>query len=113
MSRPAASVPAEGGPLPAVCGHTHLFRGATVRVQGVADPAGFAARPRPLEVELVFSDGVVLTVELLVSDDGSAVLSVPAYTTEAGAGLPQRTWPVREFTVRDADVELLLDARLD
>lgn len=112
MSRPAAPDPADRGPYPAVCDHTHLFRGARVRVQGLADPAGYAARPLPLDLELVFSDGVVLTVEVLVSDGSGAALAVPAHTTEAGASLPERTWPIRGFDVRRSDVELALDVRV-
>ncbi|MDT0266470.1 hypothetical protein RM844_09185 [Streptomyces sp. DSM 44915] len=113
---PATPDPAAGGPYPAVCGFSHLFRGARVRVQGLPDPAGYVAAPAPVSLELLFSDGVTLLAEVLVDAGGAALLAVPAYTTEAGAAIAERRWPVREFAVVGepvADVELTLDGRLD
>ncbi|UYM25266.1 hypothetical protein OIM90_07305 [Streptomyces sp. AD16] len=53
--------------LPAACLHTHLFRGARVLVDGLADPSGYARAPRPLELALRFSDDAPADAQVLVS----------------------------------------------
>lgn len=91
-----------GGPsgtdtFPALCGHTHLFPGARCRVQGLPDPDAFAAAPRPLDVDLRFSDGVLVAARLLTEPgEGSPlVLAVPAHTTAAGTRIDARAWRIQ------------------
>ncbi|MFJ6069491.1 hypothetical protein ACIQFU_01380 [Streptomyces sp. NPDC093065] len=118
-----------GGPagpdtFPALCAHTHLFPGARCRVQGLPDPDAFVAGPRPLDLDLRFSDGVMVAARLLTEPgEGSplaepgeghsavAVLAVPAHTTAAGTRIDARTWRIRDLDVREgADVELVVGA---
>ncbi|WP_121716185.1 hypothetical protein [Streptomyces sp. E5N91] len=107
-----------GGPsgtdtFPALCGHTHLFPGARCRVQGLPDPGAFAVKPRPLDVDLRFSDGVLVAARLLTEPgEGSPlVLAVPAHTTAAGTRIDARAWRIRGLVVREgADVELVVGA---
>ncbi|MCS0603727.1 hypothetical protein NX794_21275 [Streptomyces sp. LP11] len=98
--------PADADTFPAVCDHTHLFPGARPRVQGLPDPAAFAAEPRPVEVDLRFSDGVITNAELRTPEPGAVLLGVPAYTTAAGTPVDARTWLVREVSHVDDEVEL-------
>ncbi|MFE7498762.1 hypothetical protein ACFU6O_06610 [Streptomyces albidoflavus] len=99
--------------LPAACLHTHLFRGARVLVDGLADPSGYARAPRPLELALRFSDDAPADAEVLVSpESGETVLAVGAYTTDAGTSLSSRTWLVGGVEARDAGVELTIGVRV-
>lgn len=100
--------PTEAGTFLAVCGHTHLFPGARCRLQGLPDPRAFAAGPRPVDLELRFSDDVVTEAELRTEDPAGAVLAVRAHTTGAGTPIGVRTWQVREFRRTGNDVELTL-----
>lgn len=117
MPCPPGSAPSGPGPdagtHSAVCGHTHLFPGARVRVRDLPDPAAHAAAPRPLALVLDFSDGASATAELLVSPTGEAALRVGAYTTHAGTRLPERTWLVHALAAVEGDVELAVGTRLD
>nr|WP_130796663.1 hypothetical protein [Streptomyces otsuchiensis] len=99
--------------FPAICAHTHLFPGSRCRVRELPDPQGFAAAPRPLGLDLRFSDGVVSEAELLVADSGDAVLTVAARTTAAGTGIDGQTWIVRSFERSGDEVELTLGSRSD
>ncbi|QEU77558.1 hypothetical protein [Streptomyces subrutilus] len=92
----------------AVCGHTHLFPGARCRLRGLPDPHAFARAPRPVELELRFSDDVVAEARLRTEDRTGAVLAVPAYTTGAGTSIGSRTWLVREFARTGDEVELTI-----
>ncbi|MEW1615130.1 MULTISPECIES: hypothetical protein [unclassified Streptomyces] len=94
----------------ALCGHTHLFPGARCHLQGLPDPAAFAAAPQPIDVYLRFSDGAATDAELRTEDPAGPVLTVPAYTTGAGTAIGARTWAVREFTGTREEVELTLGA---
>jgi hypothetical protein len=89
-----------------VCSHTHLFPGVRCRVQGLPDPAAFAADPRPIHVDLRYSDGVIIDAELGVGAPDGPALIVPAHTTGAGTLIDSRTWSVREFTPAGEEVEL-------
>ncbi|RPK67478.1 hypothetical protein EES43_03050 [Streptomyces sp. ADI96-02] len=100
-----ATGPTEPDAFLAVCGHTHLFPGARCRLQGLPDPEAFAARPRPGDVLLRFSDAVATDAE--VRTDGPA-LAVPAYTTAAGTPIDGRAWLVREFAGAGDEVELTI-----
>ncbi|MEU6483996.1 hypothetical protein [Streptomyces sp. NPDC046887] len=109
---PPADGPADAADTyPAVCDHTHLFAGARLRVQALPDPAAFAARPRPIEVDLRFSDGVVADTELRIPESGGPQLAVPAYTTAAGTSVDARTWTVRELRRLDDEVEVRVGGR--
>ncbi|MFF4172495.1 hypothetical protein [Streptomyces sp. NPDC001744] len=94
--------------FPAVCAHTHLFPGAGCRVQGLPDPSAFAAEPRPIEVDLRFSDGVIADARLTPEDPAGPVLVVPAYTTGAGTPVAARAWAVRKLTRMGSGVELTI-----
>ncbi|NED76233.1 hypothetical protein G3I51_28765 [Streptomyces sp. SID9944] len=94
--------------FPAVCGHTHLFPGARCRVQGLPDPAAFAAGPSPLDVDLRFSDGVLTAAELRTGTPAGPVLAVPAYTTAAGTTIDGRVWRVRDLVRAGDEVEIVL-----
>ncbi|WP_121703102.1 hypothetical protein [Streptomyces sp. E5N298] len=105
--------PAGTDTFPALCGHTHLFPGARCRVQGLPDPGAFVAGPRPLDVDLRFSDGVMVAARLRTEpgEGPPLVLSVPAHTTAAGTRIDARAWRVRDLVVREgADVELVVGA---
>ncbi|WP_059008177.1 hypothetical protein [Streptomyces specialis] len=95
-----------------VCGHTHLFRGARVRVKGVTDPGSYVAAPAPMGLLVRFSDGTTADAEVVVSADGAAALGVAAHTTRAGTRIPERVWTVREFTADDGDVEAVVGERM-
>ncbi|MET9148746.1 hypothetical protein [Streptomyces sp. NPDC004042] len=82
-------------------GHTHLFPGARVRVDGLTSP-------RPCGLRLRFADGEETAAEVLVSEAGEAALAVEAYTTRAGTRLPARTWTVREHGADDGGLTLRL-----
>ncbi|MET9255416.1 hypothetical protein [Streptomyces sp. NPDC003717] len=97
--------------FPALCGHSHLFPGARCRLQNLRDPGAFAAAPWPVEVDLRFSDGVVVDAVLASAgpgDDAPAVLTVPAYSTAAGTAIDGRTWLVREAVRVGSEVELTM-----
>lgn len=101
------------GHLPgAVRAHAPLPGGALPR-PGLPDPDAFAAAPRPLDVDLRFSDGVLVAARLLTEPgEGSPlVLAVPAHTTAAGTRIDARAWRIRGLVVREgADVELVVGA---
>ena len=107
MTQPSTG-PAGADTFLAVCSHTHLFPGARCRIQGLPDPSAFAADPWPLELELRLSDDVVTEAELRTVEPVGPVLTVPAYTTDAGTPIDARTWLIREFTRRGGDVELTI-----
>ncbi|MBA0052602.1 hypothetical protein E0L36_17425 [Streptomyces sp. AJS327] len=107
---PSPTGPNEAHTFLAVCGHTHLFPGAHCLVRGLPDPREFAARPRPIAMDLCFSDGVLADADLRTGDPAGTVLAVPAYTTGAGTAISDRTWVVRELGVRGDEVELLIGA---
>lgn len=102
-----------GAPLPALCAHTHLFRGARVRVRGLADPVAWAAAPEPVGLELRFSDGETADAELLVGEGGGAVLAVGAYVTAAGTSLGERSWLVGGVRPVGREAEVTLGARME
>ncbi|MEU3060690.1 hypothetical protein AB0P12_27105 [Streptomyces subrutilus] len=108
---PSSSDPTRPDAFPAVCGHTHLYPGARCRLQGLPDPGAFAEHPRPVDLELRFSDDVVTEAELRTGGPGVgalAVLGVGAYTTGAGTPIGGRTWLVREFARTGDEVELAI-----
>ncbi|NEB77180.1 hypothetical protein G3I40_18430 [Streptomyces sp. SID14478] len=106
--------PAHDGSFPADCAHTHLFAGARVLIQGLPDPAAFAAAPAPVGLALRLSDGVTVPAELLVADRGDVVLTVAAHTTAAGTPIGERAWQVRDIRVADDDaVEMSVGGRQD
>ncbi|MFA3872348.1 hypothetical protein ABS735_01390 [Streptomyces sp. MMCC 100] len=114
MAHPSGG-PAGTDTYPALCGHTHLFPGARCRVQGLPDPVAFVAGPRPLDVDLRFSDGVMVATRLRTEPgegpSPAVVLAVPAHTTAAGTRIDARVWRVRDLDVREgADVELVVGA---
>jgi hypothetical protein len=82
-------------------------------VLGIPDPAIFVAAPVPVALALRFSDGATAGADLLVSDDGAAVLTVAAYTTEAGTRIGEHLWLVRQFDVVGEDVEIRTGSRAD
>jgi len=94
----------------ALCSHTHLFPGAHCHLQGLPDPAAFAAAPQPIDIYLRFPDGAATDAELLTDDPAGPVLTVPAYTTGAGTSIDARTWSVRTFTGAGEEVELTIGA---
>ena len=111
-TRPPVHQPPPEGPLtyPATCAHTHLFPGARCRVQGLPDARAFAAHPRPIEVDLRFSDGAGADAELRTDGESGPVLAVPAYTTRAGTAIGPRSWTVRDVhpSPDGAEAELIL-----
>ncbi|MFB7646267.1 MULTISPECIES: hypothetical protein [unclassified Streptomyces] len=111
MTQPSTG-PAGATTFLAECGHTHLFPGARCRVQGLQDPAAFAADPWPVELELRLSDDVVTEAELRTMDPTGPALAVPSYTTAAGTAIEARTWLIREFIQRGDDVELTIGGRV-
>ncbi|MFJ4716416.1 hypothetical protein [Streptomyces sp. NPDC088785] len=92
----------------AVCGHTHLFRGARCRIRGLADPGAFAAAPRPADLLLRFADDVVVEAELRTDGPTGAELAVAGYTTAAGTSVDGRSWTVRAVDRTGDDVELIV-----
>ncbi|MEV0265413.1 hypothetical protein AB0I49_29315 [Streptomyces sp. NPDC050617] len=110
MPHPATG-PAEEETFPALCSHTHLFPGARLRLQGLPDPQVFATAPRSIGVDLRFSDAVGADAELHTGVPEGPFLAVPAYTTGAGTRIDQRSWHVREFTLRGDEVELTIGSR--
>ncbi|MYT71999.1 hypothetical protein K377_06557 [Streptomyces sp. PsTaAH-137] len=92
----------------AVCGHTHLFRGARCRIRGLADPGAFVTAPRPVDLVLRFADDVVADAGLRVDGPAGAVLVVAGYTTAAGTSLDGRSWSVRELRCEGDEVELIV-----
>ncbi|MFE4857910.1 hypothetical protein [Streptomyces sp. NPDC056670] len=106
MTQPSTG-PARADAYLAVCGHTHLFPGARLHVQGLSDPSDFAAHPRSVELELRLSDDVVTEADLRTTEQ-SPVLSVPAYTTGAGTSIDARTWLIRDFIHKGDEVELTI-----
>ncbi|MEV1008213.1 hypothetical protein [Streptomyces sp. NPDC049881] len=103
---PAGAAP-DDGRYDAVCAHTHLFNGARVRVQGLADPG------RATGLTLRFSDGATADAELLVAGTGDASLAVGEYVTRAGTTLSRRVWQVRELTPEADGTGLRLGPRAD
>ncbi|MDT0431041.1 hypothetical protein [Streptomyces salyersiae] len=99
---------ADDGPAPVRTGHTHLFPGTRLLLDGAAP----ALRPRALELE--FSDGVHTPAELLapVRPDDPWLLAVESYRTAAGTPLPARSWLVAGVTDREDGTELRLGGRL-
>ncbi|MEU3660307.1 hypothetical protein AB0E77_11150 [Streptomyces sp. NPDC032940] len=95
----------------ALCGHTHVFPGARLRVRGLPDPLAFAAAPGPLDLLLRFSDDVVTEAELRADGPAGPVLTVPAHTTGAGTHIAGHRWLVREFVPTGDEVELTIGAR--
>ncbi|MEU4543761.1 hypothetical protein [Nonomuraea dietziae] len=92
-------------------GHSHLFPGAAVQVDGPA--AGEPLEPFGLVIR--FSDGEEAAAEVLVPSEGEAgggLLAVEAHTTRAGTLLPSRTWTIREHTAREGGLTLRLGAAL-
>ncbi|MFJ9888422.1 hypothetical protein ACIQRW_21485 [Streptomyces sp. NPDC091287] len=92
----------------ALCTHTHLFPGARCRLQGLPDPAAFAAAPEPTDVYLRFSDGTATAAELHTETPTGPSLTVTAYTTAAGTSIEDSTWAVKEFTQKEGEVELTI-----
>ncbi len=100
-----------GRPLPLTASHSHLFRGARLRVSRSAVTLPL----RPADVRLAFSDGVEVAGELVETGDGDALLSLPGYRTAAGASIGAAHWPVLEVA-DDTDPEYLslrLGPRID
>ncbi|WP_097867424.1 hypothetical protein [Streptomyces sp. rh34] len=92
----------------ALCTHTHLFPGARCRLQGLPDPAAFAANPAPTDVHLRFSDGTATAAELRTEPPTGPSLTVAPYTTAAGTPIDDSTWTVKEFTRKEDEVELTI-----
>ncbi|MER5951806.1 hypothetical protein ABT127_37790 [Streptomyces sp. NPDC001904] len=90
----------------AVCGHTHLFRGARIRIRGLAAPGAFVAAPRAVDLVLRFADDVVADAELRPEGPAGTELVVAAYTTAAGTPLDGRSWTVRAVERKGDEVEL-------
>ncbi|ALC19020.1 hypothetical protein ACH46N_05215 [Streptomyces pristinaespiralis] len=107
MPQPSTG-PSEADTFLAVCDHTHLFPGARCRLQRLPDPRAFAADPQPIDVDLRFSDGVIADAELRTGGPAGPVLTVPAYTTEAGTLIDGRAWLIRRFTSTEDEVELTI-----
>ncbi|MFI5805030.1 hypothetical protein [Streptomyces sp. NPDC051561] len=110
MPEPLAE-PQDSETFPALCGYTHLFPGVRCRLQGLPDPQAFAAAPRPVGVDLNFSDGTSADADLRTDGDAGPVLVVPAHTTGAGTHVGECTWPVKKLTPLGDDVELTLGSR--
>ncbi|MYX15465.1 hypothetical protein GTY67_19080 [Streptomyces sp. SID8374] len=94
----------------ALCRQTHLFPGARCRLQGLPDPAAFAAAPHPIDIYLRFPDGAATDAEFHTENPPGPALKVPAYTTGAGTSIDARTWTVREVTTAGDEAELTLGA---
>ncbi|MEW2218073.1 hypothetical protein AB0939_01980 [Streptomyces sp. NPDC006990] len=99
-------MPPDAAPHTAVCSYTHLFRGASVRIQGLSRPAAYAESPLATGLVLRFADGAATDAEILVSSNGEAVLAVSGHTTRAGTRLPERTWLLRGFRALGDEVEV-------
>ena len=68
--------------------YSHLFPGARLELD--SGPA------QPGSLRLRFSDGVEVVAELVaVGPDQQLLLSVPGFTTGAGAGVEARVWTIR------------------
>lgn len=74
--------------------HTHLFRGAELRLPGTAALA-------PAALTVLFADGVVTGAELTESPE-TWLLHVHGHTTEAGAVLEPAVWWLKD-AARDGD----------
>ncbi|MFJ6516441.1 hypothetical protein ACIQMO_33770 [Streptomyces sp. NPDC091406] len=90
----------------ALCSHTHLFPGARCRLQGLPDPAAFAAAPEPIEAHLRFSDGTATAAELHTG--AAPTLTVAAHTTAAGTPIDDSTWTVKGIAQKQDEVELTI-----
>ncbi|MFE9388533.1 hypothetical protein [Streptomyces sp. NPDC006784] len=99
-------MPPDTAPHTAVCSYTHLFRGASVRIQELSGPKAYAENPRATGLVLRFADGAATDAEILISSGGEAVLVVSGHTTRAGTRLPERTWLVRGFRALGDEVEV-------
>lgn len=92
-----------------VTAHTHLFRGARVRLPAdVADPLP------PSAVRIRFSDGVDIDAELLssVDDPRRLVLETPAYETGSGTAIRPRAWSIARAERAADGVVLVIGERL-
>ncbi|OFI37126.1 hypothetical protein BIU82_08450 [Arthrobacter sp. SW1] len=94
----------------AFASHSHLFRGARVRV----DMSGFTGALEPLGLRLHFADGSLTTAELLLAaSDRGAALDVARYRTASGTVIPEKTWTVTAERTSGGGMELKIGRMLD
>ncbi|MFI5664654.1 hypothetical protein [Streptomyces sp. NPDC051684] len=96
-------------------GHSHLFPGARIRVEGLDAPTAHVDTPQPLTFVVQFADGEEAAAEVLVPGDGrpdSTVLAVEAHTSRAGTDLPAQSWMIKEYLLDGDALVLRLGVRL-
>ncbi|WP_285662973.1 hypothetical protein [Actinorhabdospora filicis] len=86
--------------------HTHLFRGAELRLPGL--PA-----LTPTTLTILFADGVITAAELTESPETETwLLHVHGHTTEAGAVLEPSMWWLKDSASEGDDLTVKIGGRL-
>lgn len=92
--------------LMARASHSHLFRGAELRLADLDDL-------RPSALRVLFADGVVVGAELTAGTEDLWLLKVHGYVTAAGAVVEPMVWVVAGIKREEEDLVVKLAGKFE